>query len=94
LSNWLLEDEAMTKLEQRCEDLAVAVSGYPGPLLLVTNEVGSGVVPEYALGRHFRDAAGRLHQRLATLCDQVFLVTAGLPVELKRVAFAIPERKG
>jgi adenosyl cobinamide kinase/adenosyl cobinamide phosphate guanylyltransferase len=51
--------------------------------VLVSNEVGLGIVPENALARRFRDEAGRLHQRLATLADTVTLVVAGLPMRVK-----------
>ncbi|WP_168119043.1 bifunctional adenosylcobinamide kinase/adenosylcobinamide-phosphate guanylyltransferase [Paenibacillus sp. HB172176] len=74
-------------LETEIEKLTVAIQHYPYPLLLVTNEVGDGIVPSYSLGRAFRDEAGRLNQRLADSCDRVFLVTAGIPVELKSLAF-------
>lgn len=91
LTNWLLRTEeeidGADKLAQQTEDFIDAVRHYPFPLLLVTNEVGDGIVPEYALGRRFRDEAGRLNQRLASVCDRVFLVTAGIPVELKSIAF-------
>ena len=53
-------------------------------LTLVSNEVGSGIVPEYALGRRFRDEQGRLNQRLAEICDTVELVVAGIPLSLKQ----------
>lgn len=53
-------------------------------VILVTNEVGSGIVPETPLGRAFRDEAGRLNQRIATLADNVSLVVAGLPLWLKQ----------
>lgn len=49
----------------------------------MANEVGFGLVPETALGRLFRDEAGRLNQAVAALCDQVTLVAAGLPLTLK-----------
>lgn len=91
LSNWLLklEEEGLPddRLENELGRLTEAVRGYPYPLLLVTNEVGDGVVPAYPLGRRFRDEAGRLNRRMARLCDRVFLVTAGIPVELKSMAF-------
>ena len=54
-----------------------------GPTVLVSNEVGMGIVPENALARAFRDAAGRLHQRLASVADRVVLVVAGLPLIVK-----------
>ncbi|MCR2805526.1 bifunctional adenosylcobinamide kinase/adenosylcobinamide-phosphate guanylyltransferase [Paenibacillus soyae] len=91
LTNWLLREEEMQEggdmLENAVDRLLIAVIRYPYPLLLVTNEVGDGIVPAYPLGRRFRDEAGRLNQRLAQVCDRVFLVTAGIPVDLKKLAF-------
>lgn len=55
----------------------------PGELLLVSNEVGQGVVPMSELSRRFVDEAGRLHQDLAARCGRVLFVTAGLPLALK-----------
>lgn len=52
-------------------------------LIMVSNEVGSGVIPMGELSREFVDASGRLHQQLAQRCDRVCLVVAGLPLELK-----------
>lgn len=53
------------------------------PLIIVSNEVGMGIVPETPLGREFRDAQGRLNQRIAQVCDRVEFVAAGLPLRLK-----------
>lgn len=61
-----------------------ALPTLPGRIALVSNEVGSGVVPMGRLSRVFVDEAGRLHQALARLCPRVTLVTAGLPLALKR----------
>jgi adenosylcobinamide kinase/adenosylcobinamide-phosphate guanylyltransferase len=55
----------------------------PGTVLLVSNEVGLGVVPMGELTRRFVDEAGRLHQALAGVCDRVLFVAAGLPLALK-----------
>ncbi len=53
------------------------------PVIMVSNEVGMGVVPPEPLGRSFRDLAGRVHQDLAAACNRVVLVVAGLPMVLK-----------
>lgn len=55
----------------------------PGQIILVSNEVGSGIVPMYAVSRLFADEQGRLNQRVAAVCERVTLVAAGLPIELK-----------
>lgn len=52
-------------------------------VILVSNEVGSGVVPAYALGRQFRDLVGEINQRVAAIADVVVLMVAGLPMMLK-----------
>jgi adenosylcobinamide kinase/adenosylcobinamide-phosphate guanylyltransferase len=52
-------------------------------VVLVSNEVGMGLVPTSALGRQFRDALGRVNQAAAAMCTEVYLVIAGLPVRLK-----------
>lgn len=52
-------------------------------ILLVSNEVGSGVVPSYASGRRFRDLVGELNQSVAAIADTVLLIVAGLPLALK-----------
>lgn len=55
----------------------------PGPVILVSNEVGTGLVPTANLGRAFRDAQGELNQAVAAVCERVELVVAGLPVVVK-----------
>jgi len=85
LSNVLLahEHEPAQVLYDHMDALVVAIQSYPGLLVLVTNEVGDGIVPEYALGRRYRDLAGILNQRIAAICREVFLVTVGIAIELK-----------
>lgn len=55
----------------------------PSPVVLVTNEVGMGIVPENRLARHFRDIAGRVNQKLAQAADDVWLVVSGIGVKIK-----------
>lgn len=76
--------DKLTELVAEREALASALPELPGHIILVANEVGLGVVPETPLGRLFRDEAGRLNQELAALCARVTLVTAGLPLLLKK----------
>ncbi|MED5021054.1 bifunctional adenosylcobinamide kinase/adenosylcobinamide-phosphate guanylyltransferase [Paenibacillus chibensis] len=87
LSNVILMVEGEPDREQRIREaidsLMEQIQQYSGTLVLVTNEVGDGIVPEYALGRLFRDYAGILNQAVARVSSQVFLVTAGIPIELK-----------
>lgn len=54
-----------------------------GPVVLVTNEVGSGIVPDNRLAREFRDAAGHLNQQVAAMADEVYLAVCGLPMKVK-----------
>ena len=65
------------------ETLCAALRAARGPVLLVANEVGMGLVPQTPLGRDFRDAAGRLNQEIAAFADRVVFVAAGLPLMLK-----------
>lgn len=68
----------------RCiENFLDTLRTLPVSLVLVSNEVGSGVVPPYPAGRSFRDTLGELNQRVAAIADNVVLLVAGLPVVLK-----------
>jgi adenosylcobinamide kinase/adenosylcobinamide-phosphate guanylyltransferase len=80
LSNVLLADRDP---EGATQELIEAASAAAGPLVLVSNEVGHGIVPATPLGRAFRDAQGRLNQAAAEACDAVIFVAAGCPVLLK-----------
>lgn len=82
LSNLIGSDD-MPRYEAERDAFLDAVITAPGELLLVTNEVGLGIVPLGELSRRFVDEAGRLHQRLGALCDRVTFVAAGLPLMLK-----------
>jgi len=63
--------------------LAAALDARAAPTVLVSNEVGLGIVPDNVLARAFRDAAGRLHQQLAARADRVVFMVAGLPMVVK-----------
>lgn len=65
------------------EQLLQALAQAPGEIVLVSNEVGMGIVPQGAISRWFVDEAGRLNQAVAAICERVQLVTAGLPLQLK-----------
>lgn len=71
------------RLSTETEALLDVLPALPGRVLLVSNEVGQGIVPTNPLARRFRDEAGRLHQAVAGRCDRVTLVVAGLPLTLK-----------
>ncbi len=68
---------------ERCRELLASAARCPGELILVTNEVGLGVVPENAAARRYRDLVGRANQTIAARADSVTLVTCGIPWELK-----------
>ena len=74
------------------EELAVALPQVrTSRVILVSNEVGLGIVPDNALARSFRDLAGSAHQQLAQICTDVYFVAAGLPLTLKGTPPAMGE---
>ncbi len=80
LSNLVLADADVLAESDRLDD---ALAQARGPVVLVSNEVGLGIVPDNALGRRFRDAQGVLNQRIAARADRVVLMVAGLPLVVK-----------
>ena len=77
------EPQPQESLEHHFQALEQALRSAPGRVILVSNEVGLGIVPLGPLTRRFVDEAGRLNQRLARLADRVLFVAAGLPLVLK-----------
>jgi adenosylcobinamide kinase/adenosylcobinamide-phosphate guanylyltransferase len=80
LANLLAADRP---LEAEFERLTGALADLACPVALVSNEVGSGIIPDNALARRYTDALGILNQRVAAAVDQVVLMTAGLPTLIK-----------
>ncbi len=78
--------------EQDIDGLLHALGTATGLVVLVSNEVGMGIVPENALARTFRDEAGVMHQRIAAIAGRVILVAAGLPFVLKGLSAPSPQQ--
>jgi adenosylcobinamide kinase/adenosylcobinamide-phosphate guanylyltransferase len=77
------EGEDLEGIERRVQALCDALRTISCRVVLVSNEVGSGVVPAYPLGRRYRDLLGEINQRVARVADDVVLMVAGLPLALK-----------
>ena len=80
LSNVMEDGRDVDRETARLTDCLGALDG---PVVVVSNEVGQGIVPANALARRFRDHAGALNQAVAGIADQVFFITAGIPARLK-----------
>jgi adenosylcobinamide kinase / adenosylcobinamide-phosphate guanylyltransferase len=81
---WLSNQmEGAFDIDAQTARLLEALAGRTGPTVLVSNEVGLGIVPDNALARRFRDAQGILNQRLAAQATRVVMMVAGLPVVVK-----------
>ena len=80
--------EAEARVDRAIGDLLDAWRSHPTTLILISNEVGMGLVPSYPLGRVYRDCLGRVNARLAAAADTTLLLVAGLPIELKALAAA------
>ncbi|MDH4135138.1 MAG: bifunctional adenosylcobinamide kinase/adenosylcobinamide-phosphate guanylyltransferase [Anaerolineae bacterium] len=96
ITNWLAErgpleepTESMVELEEailgRVEDLVRAAEGAKATVILVSNEVGLGVVPSFKAGRVFRDLAGLANQLIAHEADEVYVMWAGIPQRIRRM---------
>jgi len=81
LSNLLYQQQ---NVQQAQQELCSVLTNYASPVLLVSNEVGMGLVPEQAVSRAFRDAQGTLNQAVAAAVDEVLFIAAGLPLTLKQ----------
>jgi len=91
-TRWLMplegEPADATRWQAACDALAAALQQAPGPVVLVSNEIGLGLAPLSREARHFVDELGRLHQQVAARCPAVTLMVAGLPLAVKRAGRA------
>ncbi|MET0340858.1 MAG: bifunctional adenosylcobinamide kinase/adenosylcobinamide-phosphate guanylyltransferase [Polyangiales bacterium] len=83
LSNLLLAERTQAEIAAEVARLADVVAASPAHVVLVTNEVGMGVVPDSSLGRAFRDVAGRAHQALAARADELYFAMMGQLLRLR-----------
>ena len=90
VTNLLLEGEEETPSTERCalvlssvQDMVMAARNVPADVVVVSNEVGMGLVPEYLLGRIFRDVLGWANQIVAQASDEVYFMVSGVPLRVK-----------
>lgn len=83
LSNRMVEEEDDAVLESEIDEFVAAAAAAPVTVIVVSNEVGCGLVPCYPAGRRFRDLLGLTNQRAARRADEVYFLQAGLPQRLK-----------
>ena len=83
--------EAEKRMRDECNSLLAACRQRQGVVIVVSSEVGQGLVPDNRLGRIYRDVLGWTNQAIAAAADAVFLMVAGLPVEIKRSATSVDD---
>ncbi|MEW5949614.1 MAG: bifunctional adenosylcobinamide kinase/adenosylcobinamide-phosphate guanylyltransferase [Thermodesulfobacteriota bacterium] len=83
VSNMLLQNMPEKEIMHSTGSLAERIQKFPCSFVLVTNEVGAGIVPENRLARRFRDLSGIANQKLAACADEVYWLVAGIPVKVK-----------
>lgn len=83
VSNLILAGDKQEQVAEKIKKLLLVLNKKKARIILVSNEVGSGLVPANKLGRDFRDVAGRVNQIVAKNADEVFFVVAGIPLKIK-----------
>lgn len=83
LSNVMARSDEDSIVMARGDELVAAIRDFPGSCIVVSNEVGLGIVPDNALARRFRDLAGFVNQRVAQAADEAYLLTSGIPLKIK-----------
>ncbi|GIM47388.1 adenosylcobinamide kinase/adenosylcobinamide phosphate guanyltransferase [Collibacillus ludicampi] len=91
VGNWLYEEQTVgqessleERIQKRADDLLAACQEYPHPVVIVSSEVGLGIVPASKEVRDYRDALGLMNQRVARCADAVYAVISGIPIDLKQ----------
>ena len=79
-------DDIYQRVQEQCQSMLTAIKQIDATVVVVTNEVGTGIVPMDRLSREFRDQAGLANQLLAQAAQQVYLVVAGIPVDIKKLS--------
>ncbi|HEX9020179.1 MAG TPA: bifunctional adenosylcobinamide kinase/adenosylcobinamide-phosphate guanylyltransferase [Nitrospirota bacterium] len=83
LSNVMAHTDGDAAVAARSDELVSAIRDFGGACIIVSNEVGLGIVPDNPLARKFRDLAGILNQKMAQAADEVFFTASGIPVRIK-----------
>lgn len=83
LSNVMAHTDGDEAVVSRLDDLVSAIKDCRGSMIIVSNEVGLGIVPDNPLARKFRDFAGMLNQKVAHAADEVYFTAAGIPMKIK-----------
>jgi adenosylcobinamide kinase/adenosylcobinamide-phosphate guanylyltransferase len=83
INNLIMDDEDLTKIDEKILKLTQSIVKAECPVILVSNEVGTGIVPDNRLARLFRDITGFANQKAATCVDRVIWMIAGIPVKIK-----------
>lgn len=86
VSNLMLDGKTYEQLIEQVKLLEDALQSTKTKIILVSNEVGCGIVPDNPLARQYRDMIGEVNQRIATCANTVYWVVAGIPVEIKKIA--------
>ena len=90
INNLLLESAGSSAAQMKIPQLVEAIEGARCPVILVSNEVGAGIVPENSLARSFRDIVGSMNQAVAACAAKVVWVVAGIPVPVKNERESAP----
>lgn len=83
ICNLMMDNQDEGAIKKKFEDMLSALDKIKAQAIIVSNEVGLGIVPDNKLGREFRDIAGRLNQRVAIKADDVYFLVSGIPWKIK-----------